>query len=131
MNSTSSSHTIIRKCWRITGWGLVVAIIVLSLIPAPLLVPGEQGDKIEHLIAYSGLMLWFVQDHARTQWYKLALGFCVMGITLEFLQKLTGYRTFDYLDMAANTTGVLLAWFLAINTVLSSILTRIEHKFYP
>ena len=30
-----------------------------------------------------------------------------MGIALEFLQGMTGYRTFDVLDMAANAAGVL------------------------
>jgi hypothetical protein len=30
-----------------------------------------------------------------------------MGIALEFLQEMTGYRTFELLDMLANATGVL------------------------
>jgi len=36
-----------------------------------------------------------------------AAGFIAMGIALEFLQGMTGYRTFDVLDMAANAAGVL------------------------
>ena len=36
-----------------------------------------------------------------------ATGFIAMGIALEFLQGMTGYRTFDLLDMLANAVGVL------------------------
>ena len=37
-----------------------------------------------------------------------ATGFIAMGIALEFIQGMTGYRTFDLLDMLANAAGVLL-----------------------
>jgi glycopeptide antibiotics resistance protein len=39
-----------------------------------------------------------------------AIGFTAMGISLEFLQRMTGYRHFDPLDMVANTIGVALGW---------------------
>jgi hypothetical protein len=44
------------------------------------------------------------------QWRRrlgYAAGFVAMGIALEFLQGMTGYRTFDPLDMLANAVGVL------------------------
>ena len=31
-------------------------------------------------------------------------------MTLEFAQRLTDYRTFEFVDMAANAVGVLIAW---------------------
>ena len=34
-------------------------------------------------------------------------GSSLMGIALEFIQEMTGYRTFDLLDMLANAAGVL------------------------
>jgi glycopeptide antibiotics resistance protein len=37
-----------------------------------------------------------------------------MGIAIEFLQRMTGYRTFDVLDMVANAVGVLLGWAAAL-----------------
>jgi VanZ family protein len=39
-----------------------------------------------------------------------ALGFVAMGILIEFLQRMTGYRDFEVLDMVADAIGVLLGW---------------------
>lgn len=36
-----------------------------------------------------------------------------MGIVLEFLQRLTGYRTFEIADMIADVCGVCLGWLAA------------------
>jgi glycopeptide antibiotics resistance protein len=55
-------------------------------------------------------MFLFCQIHARRLAY--ALGFTLMGVTLEFLQGMTGYRSFEVLDMAANTGGVALGWLI-------------------
>jgi hypothetical protein len=53
-----------------------------------------------------------------------------MGISLEFLQGLSGYRTFEYSDILANTTGVLFGWLLAktrMANCLIGIKTRLTH----
>ena len=41
-------------------------------------------------------------------------GFIAMGVGLEFIQGMTDYRTYDVLDMAANSIGVLLGWGVAL-----------------
>ena len=51
----------------------------------------------------------YVQRNARIAY---ALAFVAMGIGLEFLQGMTGYRSFDVMDMLANTIGVALGWIL-------------------
>jgi VanZ family protein len=89
----------------------VAAIFWLSLTPRPPTIDIEQGDKLGHFGAYGLLMLLFCQvyDQRRTR-LAYASGFIAMGIAIEFLQRMTGYRTFDVLDMAANATGVILGW---------------------
>jgi glycopeptide antibiotics resistance protein len=37
-----------------------------------------------------------------------------MGIGLEFIQGMLGYRTYEVFDMLANTIGVLLGWAAAL-----------------
>ena len=56
-------------------------------------------------------MLVFCQayDQRRTR-IAYALGFIGMGILIEFLQRMTGYRDFEVLDMVADAIGVLLGW---------------------
>jgi VanZ family protein len=68
----------------------------------------EQGDKLGHFAAYGVLMFVFCLIYdKRVSRLACATGFIAMGIALEFIQEMTGYRTFDLLDMLANAAGVL------------------------
>jgi hypothetical protein len=95
-------------------WAALVA--AFSLIPRapvslrPLLFPG--GDKLLHGAAYAvlcGLIVWAVA--AGRRWAHLAASGAaavLFGLAVECLQPLTG-RTFDWRDLAANGSGVLIA----------------------
>jgi len=106
---------ILRRLFVAIGWALVGAILWLSLTPQPPHVDFEQSDKVGHFIAYGGLMFWFclLYRHARTR-LAYAAGFIAMGIAIEFLQRATGYRSFEVLDMVADAIGVLLGWAAAL-----------------
>ena len=97
------------------GWGWAAAIVWLSLTPSPPQVDVQFGDKLGHFGAYGLLMFWFtrlyVQNATRA---GHAIAFVAMGIGLEFVQGHLGYRTYDVIDMAANTIGVLLGWGAAL-----------------
>ena len=105
------------------GWGWAATIVWLSLTPSPPQVDVQFGDKIGHFGAYGLLMLWFciLYPALRARGFH-AIGFIAMGIGLEFVQGWLGYRTFDVMDMAANTIGVLLGWVGAL--LLKRILFR-------
>ena len=93
------------------GWLWAAAIVFLSLTPSPPDTGVEHGDKIGHLLAYGLLMFWFCFLY-RYRYTRLAygIGWIALGITLEFAQGATGYRSFEVADMAANSLGVLLGW---------------------
>ncbi|HUQ25189.1 MAG TPA: VanZ family protein [Burkholderiales bacterium] len=75
----------------------------------------DQGDKVGHFAAYGLLMLLFCQIYVRRNTRAAcALAFVAMGIALEFLQGMTETRTFDVMDMLANTVGVALGWIVAL-----------------
>jgi VanZ family protein len=97
------------------GWGWAVAIVWLSLTPSPPQIDGQFGDKIGHFGSYGLLMLWFsfLYPGLRTG-VLYAIGFIAMGVGLEFVQGWLAYRTYDTMDMAANTIGVLLGWGAAV-----------------
>lgn len=104
----------LRILWLVIGWALVLLIIYLSLTPYPVGVPVEQGDKLAHMAAYLVLMSWFANLYERPAGrIACAAGCIALGIGLEFAQRWTGYRTFEYADMAASSTGVIVAWILA------------------
>jgi VanZ family protein len=101
----------VRRVWRAVGFGLVALVIWLSLTPQPIEIPVENGDKLGHLAAYATLMFWFAQLDARHRMrLAYAIGFVLLGVGLEFAQRLTDYRTFEVADMGADAVGVLFAW---------------------
>ncbi len=91
---------------------MVAIVCWLSLTPHPPEPPDILGwDKSQHFVAYAALMAWFRQSFFRHwRWPAFLLG---LGLTLEYLQSLTGYRTADVFDMLANGIGVLIGWGLA------------------
>jgi VanZ family protein len=104
-----------RRLWLIVGWAMVAAIVVLTLWPpAPGIELGEK-DKLAHVLAYGVLMFWFCQLYPGRQTRILyAAGLVAMGVGLEHIQGMFGYRTYDLFDMHANALGVVLGWFIAL-----------------
>ena len=107
-------RVILRRIWRIVGTGLIAFVIWASLTPQPVAIPVENGDKLGHFAAYGTLMFWFAQlDARRRSRVMYALAFVVLGVSLEFAQRLTDYRTFEIADMVSNAIGVLIGWISA------------------
>jgi len=103
-----------RRACVALGWLLAGTIVWLSVTPTPPKTYIEQGDKIEHFLAYGSLMFWFAQLYQqRSARLAYVAGWIAMGVALEFVQRWLGYRTFDTADMAANTIGVLIGWGLS------------------
>jgi VanZ family protein len=89
-------------------------VVYFSLVPDPPQIDMAEGDKVQHLAAYAGLMLWFAQVMAgRTQRAILVWLLVALGVALELAQGLTGYRSLSLADMAANAAGVILGWLAA------------------
>ena len=115
-----------RRVWLAIGFGLVALVIYLSLTPSPPDMPEVASVKTGHFVAYAVLMLWFAQLYPslRTRLVLFA-AFVLLGVTLEYAQSLTGYRSFSPSDMVDNAIGVLIGLGLA-STPLGAALIRIE-----
>lgn len=77
-------------------------------------------DKWGHGFAYFTLTIsWLFTFYKKPRKkYYVIIACIIYGIIIEILQsKLTSYRTGDYLDILANTTGVLMA-LLIFNQIL-------------
>jgi VanZ family protein len=97
------------KLWLVCGMGFVALVIYLSLTPDPVRAPTIDNLKLGHILAYLWLTFWFAQLWRSTpQRLAIAAAFCFLGVALEFIQGMTGYRTFSYSDMVDNAGGVLL-----------------------
>lgn len=114
-----------RRWWQGTGWLLVAAVAVLSLLPQPPQPPVLTWDKSHHLLAYGLLMFWFRQSFApRPVWVAFLVA---LGLVLEVLQGLSGYRYFEWADLLANTLGVGAGLALAA-TPAGTLLARLDRR---
>lgn len=104
---------------------MVIAVFVLSLVPLSVDL-SEGRDKVSHFVAYGSLMFWFGMLYRGLRRETIvAIGFVAMGITVEYLQGMTGYRSFDVNDMVANAIGVAMGW-VAVQTPLRRLLCWVE-----
>ena len=108
------------------GWSFVGLVVYLSLTSDPPDLGVPHAFDAGHVIAYAWLMFWFAQlHHGARMRAMLAAGFFTLGVVLEFIQGMTGYRMFEYGDMAANGLGVMIAFLLA-RTRLQNTLLALE-----
>ena len=104
--------------------------VVLSLAPLPAApIEIEQGDKLGHFVAYFALTLWYAQLVATPRelaWRALA--FALMGIALEALQSVTGWRHGnDPMDALANLAGTAAGFILGL-TPARGLLVALERR---
>ncbi|WP_439129009.1 VanZ family protein [Polaribacter sp.] len=86
-------------------------IVYLSLIKMPKYDVGiSHSDKWQHAFAYFTLAIcWLLALCKKTNKYFIVLSCIIFGIIIEVLQStVTNYRTGDYLDVVANSIGVLI-----------------------
>ena len=101
-------------------WLTIAIILYLSFFKPPQTdmeeIPGI--DKLAHICMYGGLcfILWieYLRTHSAIHWKRIIIGGILLPIAfsggIELAQSyLTEHRDGDWLDLAANTTGVLLA----------------------
>jgi VanZ family protein len=121
----------LQTLWFFMGCSLVMLVIFLSLVPNPRPIVSFKGsDKASHFLAYAVTMFWFGLVFGR-DWIRIvvALGLLVLGISLEYLQGMSGYRAFEYADMAANSAGILCALLIS-KTPLSRSLAILEANLF-
>jgi VanZ family protein len=101
----------ITKHWLYITLILLISIATLSLWPAENLpnVPGT--DKTHHFIAYAALILPTALRKPK-YWLTLTFTFLVFSGAIELIQPYVN-RYGEWLDMAANTFGLLCGFILA------------------
>jgi len=96
-----------RKTSRFMTWVCVLAIAVLSLMPADLMVRTGFEGRIEHFVAYAGTMMTagFGYGMQRGGLPKM-VALCAYAAVLEVLQNFSPGRHPSLLDFAASCSGV-------------------------
>ena len=106
---------------------LVVAVLMLAPLHSPLDV--SHGDLIAHFAVFACLAFATVGfSHRGAELTLLAAATVAGGVALELAQALVPHRTFDILDMAANTLGVMVGYAGALTLLLLVIRPAAEAR---
>ena len=93
--------------WALNALALSVVALASLLSPSHLPVSTGGHDKLWHAAAYFVVTLLWRPLLPRAAWLGLVwLGLIGFGALLEVLQGLGGVRSFEWLDMLANGSGV-------------------------
>ena len=116
------------RIWFGVAYVTLILVAVLSLMPVPETAVNV-SDKVMHFVVYFILSAGFmVLVRQQSNIVKVAIGLVLYGVALEFLQGLTGYRMMEFLDMVANSSGVV-AGLLVRLTPMPVWFRMLEAKF--
>lgn len=110
------------RFWRIAGLVLLLLVLVSALMPAVWFWDDKAGalawfrnsDKVLHASTFLLLAVWFSGQYRRPSYWRIAVALLLFGLLIEFCQLMVGYRTADWLDMAANIVGIITGFAVAI-----------------
>lgn len=92
---------------------LLVTATWLSLTPMPLDAPGpDLSDKVLHFIAYCSIAFTGYAAFPNAGW-RLAAVIIAWGIAIELVQWQLPTRSFELLDIVANSSGAGCGWLCA------------------
>lgn len=99
--------------WRLVFFLALCAVMTLALLP----VDGSQEftgqDKLLHCITFAVLFLMACQGYPGKIYRKwLYFGLFFYGVSMEWLQGQTAYRSMEMLDLVADMLGVALGYLL-------------------
>ncbi len=104
----------LRRLWGAAILLLVVAIVVSSLSPRPMIPNESFSDKSGHFLAYFSLALLGSGIATPAGLWRTMLRCLLLGAALEVAQGLlTDHRVADLADLAANAAGIATAWLVA------------------
>ena len=102
------------RLWRTLSVLLLIVVLLAALTPtfwfdskAKALVWFEHADKWLHAMTFAGLTIWFAGMFAARTYWRIALGLTLFGFLIEACQLLVSYRIADWIDIGANTVGII------------------------
>jgi VanZ family protein len=104
------------RLWLASGWILIVLSVIASIVPAhDLPTLGGISDKVEHVVGYFVLALWFAGIYPRSRYPMIGVALLVMGIVIEGMQGAMHVgRQADLRDVYANSVGIVCGLTLAL-----------------
>lgn len=103
------------RFWRIASIVLLVLVLAATMLPAAWLFDDKtsalrwfvHADKWLHALTFLALALWFAGQYQARSYWRVAIGLMGFGLLIELCQLTVSYRTADWIDIGANTAGII------------------------
>ena len=100
--------------WRTLSILLLIFVLLAAVSPTfwfdsktKALVWFEHTDKWLHAVTFAFLTVWFAGMLEKRAYWLIAFGLTVFGFVIEASQLLVSYRIADWVDIGANTAGII------------------------
>lgn len=110
------------RLWRVLSVLILVVVVIAAMSPAfwlfddrtKALIWFQNFDKWLHGLTFIVLAVWFSGLIAKRSYWIIAIGLMIFGFFVEFCQLQVSYRTADWIDIAANTAGIIIGLAIAL-----------------
>jgi VanZ family protein len=115
------NHTYL-KIYFLIGIFFIITVFYYSLIPIEEeILPEIYSDKLIHFCVYFFLTKWFC-DLFQKKYFDIVVFFLFsQGILIELLQAQTNYRSYETMDIVANTAGSVFSLILLSFNIISQV----------
>lgn len=109
------------RFWRVASAMLLLAVLVATMMPAvwfwsdraQLVGWVTNFDKWAHFVVFTILCVWFTGLYERRAFWRIGIGLFAFGVLIEICQRLVGYRSAEWLDIAADGAGIIAGFVIA------------------
>ena len=108
--------------WRVLSILILIVVLLAAMSPALWFFDNranalswfQNADKWLHALTFVVLSMWFSGLLERRRYWVIAIGLTVFGFFVEFCQLQVSYRTADWIDIVANTAGIIVGLAVAV-----------------
>ncbi len=108
--------------WRVASIVLLSSVFVAALMPVVWIWPDTrqfvtwfiEADKWLHAVTFLLLAIWFAGQYRSSSYWRIGIGLLLFGVLIEGCQRLVGYRTADWFDIAADAAGIIVGLSIAM-----------------
>lgn len=79
---------LLRRFFLVAFWAALIFAFVMAVLPKPPALPGDPGDKVQHIIAFVVLTALARLAYPRVRALTLLLAFALFGALIELTQML-------------------------------------------
>lgn len=103
------------RFWLFGGLIAALAAFVVCILPAPMVELPGANDKVEHMLGYVLLTLWFCGIYPRSKYWIIAVAYLAFGVSIELVQGAMNWgRHADLKDVYADASGIVVGLLLGL-----------------